>query len=37
MDSVRHDVLYEWVVILKEKFAKRYLPLYWGSSQADIL
>ena len=37
IDSVRRDLHYEWVVILKEKLAKRYLPIYMGSSQADII
>lgn len=37
IDSVRHGLHYEWVVILKEKFAERYLPIYMGSSQADII
>jgi len=37
IDSVRRDLHYEWVVILKEKLAERYLPIYMGSSQADII
>lgn len=37
IDSVRHDWHYEWVVILKEMLAERYLSIYMGSSQADII
>ena len=38
IDSLRQDLLYyEWVVILKEKSGERYLPVYIGSQQADII
>ena len=38
IDSLRQDLLYyEWVVILKEKLGERYLPVYIGSQQADII
>ncbi len=38
IDSVRHKSLSnEWVVILKEKGAERYPPIYIGPSQADII
>ena len=38
IDSVRQDLLhYEWVVILKERSAERYIPIYIGSQQADII
>ncbi len=36
VDSVRPGMLKNsWAVILKEKTAERYLPVYIGSSQAD--
>ena len=38
IDSVRRKSLSdEWVVILKAKEAERYLPIYVGPSQADII
>ena len=38
IDSVRRKSLSdEWVVILKEKGAERYLPIYIGPRQANIL
>ena len=38
IDSVRQDLLhYEWVVILKEKSGGRYLPIYVGAPQGDII
>jgi len=38
VDSIRQDLLhYEWVVILKERSAERYLPICVGSTQADII
>ena len=38
IDSLRQDLLYyEWVVILKEKLGERYLPVYIGPQQADII
>jgi len=38
IDSVRQSpVNYQWVVILKDKLAERYLPIYIGSSQAEAL
>lgn len=38
IDSVRRKSLSdEWVVILKAKGAERYLPIYVGPSQADII
>ena len=38
IDSVRQDLLhYEWVVILREKDAERYLLIYIGSTQAEII
>ena len=38
IDSVRRNMLSDmWVVILREKDAERYLPIYIGSSQADII
>ena len=38
IDSVRQDLLhYEWVVILKEKAGGRYLPIYVGSPQGEII
>ena len=38
IDSVRQSpVNHQWVVILKEKLAEQYLPVYIGSSQADII
>ena len=38
IDSVRRNMLSDmWVVILREKDAERYLPIYIDSSQADII
>ena len=38
IDSIRRNSLgNDWVVILKEKSAERYLPIYIGSSQADVI
>ena len=38
IDSVRQSqVNLQWVVILKEKLAERYLSIYIGSSQAEAL
>jgi bifunctional DNase/RNase len=38
IDSVRRAThLNEWVVLLKEKSAERYLPIYIDSSYADVL
>ena len=38
IDSVRQAMLFnEWVVVLKEKTAERYLPVYLDSSHADII
>jgi len=38
IDSVRQSqVNLQWVVILKEKLAERYLSIYIGSSQADTI
>lgn len=38
IDSVRRNSLgNEWAVILKEKSAERYLPIYIGSPQADVI
>lgn len=38
IDSLRQAIqTNEWVVILKEKSAGRYLPIYVGSSYADVL
>ena len=38
IDSVRRDMLNDmWVVILKEKGAERYLPIYAGSPQASLV
>jgi len=33
----RSPVNRQWVVVLKEKLAERYLPVYIGSSQADTI
>ena len=38
IDSVRQSpVNHQWVVVLKKKLAERYLPVYIGSSQADVI
>jgi len=38
IDSVRRNSLgNDWVVILKEKTAERYLPIYIGSPQVDVI
>lgn len=38
IDSVRRNSLgNEWVMILKERSAERYLPIYIGSPQADVI
>ena len=38
IDSVRRSpVNHQWVVILKDKLEKRYLPVYIGSSQAEVI
>ena len=38
IDSLRRSpVNRQWVVVLKEKLAERYLPVYIGSSQADTM
>ena len=38
IDSVRQSpVNHRWVVVLKEKLAEKYLPVYIGSSQADVI
>ena len=38
IDSVRQELLnYGWVVMLKEKAAERYLPIYVGALQGDII
>jgi len=38
IDSVRRNSLgNDWVVILKEKTAECYLPIYIGSPQADVI
>jgi len=38
IDSVRQSpVNHHWVVVLKKKLAERYLPVYIGSSQADVI
>ena len=38
IDSVRRYMRNDkWVVILKEQGAERYLPIYIGSYQADII
>ncbi len=38
IDSVRQSpVNHQWVVILKEKLAEQYLPVYVGSSQANTI
>jgi len=38
IDSVRRNMLSDmWVVILKEKGAERYLPIYAGSPQASLV
>lgn len=38
IDSVRWGrVNYRWLVLLKEKQAERYLPIYISSSQADVI
>ena len=38
IDSVRQDLLnYEWVVMLKEKAAERYLPIYVGALQGETI
>lgn len=35
---MRQDLLYyKWVVILKEKSAERYLPVYVGAPQGEII
>ena len=37
IDSLRQSpVNHQWVVILKEKLAERYLPVYIGSSQGFL-
>jgi len=38
IDSVRQSpVNHQWVAVLKDKSAERYLPIYIGSSQAEAL
>jgi len=38
IDSVRQSPAnLQWVVVLKDKLAERYLPIYIGSSQAEAL
>jgi len=38
IDSVRRNMLSDmWVVLLKEKVAERYLPIYAGSLQAGLV
>lgn len=38
IDSLRQSpVNHRWVVVLKEKSAERYLPIYIGPSQADVI
>ena len=38
IDSLRQSPMNnQWVVILKEKLAERYLPVYIGPSQADVI
>ena len=38
IDSLRQSpVNHQWVVVLKDKLAERYLPVYIGSSQADTI
>jgi len=38
IDSVRQELLnYEWVVMLKEKAAERYLPIYVGALQGETI
>ncbi len=38
IDSVRQSpVNHQWVAVLKDKSAERYLPVYIGSSQAEVL
>ena len=38
IDSVRQSpVNHQWVAVLKDRSAERYLPVYIGSSQADAI
>lgn len=38
IDSINQDLLtYEWVILLKDKSAERYIPIYVGQTQADII
>ena len=38
IDSLRQSpVKHQWVAVLKDKLAERYLPVYIGSSQAETL
>ena len=38
IDSLRQSpVKHQWVAVLKDKLAERYLPIYIGSSQAETL
>ena len=38
IDFVRRNMLSDmWVIILKEKGAERYLPIYAGSPQASLV
>ena len=38
IDSLRQSpVKHQWVAVLKDKLAERYLPVYIGSSQAEAL
>jgi len=38
IDSLRQSpVKHQWVAVLKDKLAERYLPIYIGSSQAESL
>ena len=38
IDSVRQELLnYEWVVMLRQKFSERYLPVYVGALQGEMI
>ena len=38
IDSLRQSpVKHQWVAVLRDKLAERYLPIYIGSSQAEAL